>query len=146
MSESSWLVLRCQHCFQCSGHRQQQGRCPHCGQVLGRDSELVKTVANGNELHLEVALANTPEALRDELRQRLNRGQHTGDRGEEPTRRVIFDRLRKKVGEDGLLTTGDVLAVMKELDVDEHLEAIMGQAEVEGLVLRMADGRWIILE
>jgi hypothetical protein len=146
MGELSWLVLRCGHCLQCSGHRQQHGRCPHCGQPLGRDAELVKTVANGNELHLEVALANTPEALRDELRQRLGRGRHADEFTGEVSRTALFERLRAKAGEEGLLRFSDVAAVLMELDVEEHVESVMGQAEVEGLVLRMADGRWVFLE
>ena len=45
--------------------------CPHCGQKLPSDAEIVTSVATASELRIEVALANTPEELRETLRKRL---------------------------------------------------------------------------
>ena len=77
MSEQSWLVIRCPSCLQCSGHRRQKGRCPHCGSALDGTSEVVKVCTSGGELLTEVALANTPSELRDELRARLSSPSHS---------------------------------------------------------------------
>ena len=72
MSEQRWLVIRCRACQQCSGQRRQGGRCPHCGSSMGADAEVVKVCESSTTLHIEVALANTPVELRDELRSRLS--------------------------------------------------------------------------
>lgn len=146
MSEAQWLVLRCLHCQQCSGQRVQTGRCPHCGQPFSRETEVVKVVSSASELHREVSLANTPESLRDELRTRLERDLPGSNEVENITPVKIFHALREAVGEDGLLTFQDVSTILQRLNVREAVETVMGQAEVEGLVIRAGEGRWVVLE
>ncbi len=145
MSEANWLVLRCSACQQCSGHRHQQGRCPHCGQALGRESELVKTVLNANELPMEVALANTPESLRADLRERMTEGGlQTGQSA--PTRSSLLQKLRSAADEGGDISALVVQRVLRELSIEEHVDSVMEHAEVEGLVIRAGHGRWTFLE
>lgn len=145
MSEASWLVLRCSGCQQCSGHRHQKGRCPHCGQALGRESELVKTVLNANDLHMEVALANTPESLREDLRARMTQGGLQTNQSP-PSRSTLLQKLRSAADEDGAISAHAVQRVLRELSIEEHVDSVMEHAEVEGLVIRAGHGRWSFLE
>ena len=71
MSGGGWNVIRCSACSTCHGHRSIGRICPHCGQKLPSDAEIVTSVALASELRIEVALANTPEELRETLRKRL---------------------------------------------------------------------------
>src|SRR6056300_1107830 len=50
---STWLVLRCTNCGQCSGHRLAKGRCPHCGESFSREVEVVATVSSTDALQME---------------------------------------------------------------------------------------------
>ena len=146
MSEPTWLVLRCHHCGQCSGHRFQKGRCPHCGQSITRETELVKQVPSSADLHIEVALANTPEALRDELKSRLVAQNLNTSENETPSARRVFQSLRDLANITGTLSRNDVESMLKKKGLDMPVEAVMEQAENEGLVLRTADGHWMFLE
>jgi len=146
MSEPTWLVLRCHHCGQCSGHRFQKGRCPHCGQAINRETELVKQVPSSTELHIEVALANTPEALHDELRSRLLAQDLNTSEDDAPSARNVFRSLREKANITGSVSYRDVESVLKTKGLDMPVEAVMDQAENEGLVLRTGEGCWMFLE
>lgn len=146
MSEPTWLVLRCHHCSQCSGHRFQKGRCPHCGQSITRETELVKQVSSSADLHIEVALANTPETLRDELKSRLVKQKPNIPEHETPSARRVLQALREQANTTGTLSQQDVELVLKKKGLDMPVDAVMEQAENEGLVLRTADGCWMFLE
>lgn len=146
MSESQWLVLRCLNCQQCSGHRHQKGRCPHCGHAFSRETELVKSVGSAKELHMEVSIANTPENLREELRRRLQQDLPGSYAVEEPNPTNIFRSLRDAVNNEGLLTSSEVARILERFHVQEPVETVMGQAELEGLVIRAGEGRWVFLE
>lgn len=145
MSDETWLVLRCQHCQQCSGHRFQKGRCPHCGQAIQRDTPVVKQVATSAELHVEVAIANTPEPLQDELRTRMLR-ERNAVRGEPPSAKQVLQALRNQADADGSIHRIQVETLLRKKGIDLHVDAVMEQAENEGLVLRLGEEQWLFLE
>ena len=67
----TWSVVRCPACRNCHGTRGQPRQCPHCGQSLPATTPIIATADSSAQLRIEVALANTPEELRDELRKKL---------------------------------------------------------------------------
>ena len=71
MQEKQWIVVRCRACRICHGSNGHYKKCPHCGNVIGENAELVSTVNSEIELRMEVAIANTPVELRDTLRDKL---------------------------------------------------------------------------
>ena len=146
MSQQRWLVLRCSACNQCSGHRRQGGRCPHCGTTMQTDAEVVKECTSSSMLHLEVALANTPTELQDELRTRLLRSASSNDEPREVSPRVLLRELRSLASEEGHLSRIQVQTLLDERDVEIPADALMEQAEVEGVVVRLSDGRWMFFE
>lgn len=146
MAEQRWLVLRCRACQQCSGHRRQGGRCPHCGVAFQSDVEVVKECTSSQMLHLEVALANTPGELRDELRTRLQRSDTFSEEAQDISPRVLLRELRSLASEDGILEQSDVVALLETKCVEMPADGFMEQAEVEGVVVRVGDGRWMFFE
>lgn len=146
MSETTWLVLRCTNCGQCSGHRLAKGRCPHCGESFSREVEVVATVSSTDALQMEVALANTPEPLRAELRERMERGLKRSAREPDTSANALFGMLRQVVNDVGELTADAVLGVLQRKGVEQSVDEVMAQAEGEGLVLRCGPGRWMLLE
>ncbi|RJU96544.1 MAG: hypothetical protein DWC10_06310, partial [Candidatus Poseidoniales archaeon] len=98
------------------------------------------------DLHIEVALANTPEALRDELKSRLVAQNLNTSDGETPSARRVFQSLRDVASTTETLSRNDVESILKKKGLDMPVEAVMEQAENEGLVLRTADDHWMFLE
>lgn len=145
MSEQSWLVIRCPSCLQCSGHRRQKGRCPHCGSALDGTSEVVKVCTSGGELLTEVALANTPSELRDELRARLS-SKVPEEQTSPISMRALLRKLRDIADEEGVVDVDSVSNHLRKNEVDAPAEGLMEQAEVEGLVLRLDETRWMFFE
>ena len=145
MSEMRWLVIRCHVCKQCSGQRKTDSRCPHCGAKLGRESELVKECKSSASLHVEVSLANTPAELRDELRTRLT-STSVVDESETVSPSALFQALRKLADEDGVVHLSAVKRLLEVRSVDAPSLGLMEQAELEGLVVRLGEDRWMFFE
>ena len=145
MSEQRWLVIRCASCGQCSGQRRQKGRCPHCGSQLDGTSEVVKECTSSAELHLEVGLANTPEALRGELRNRLSNSVPSGPPGE-LSNRALLKELRALADRESIIDFETVRQHLEKKSVETPVDGLMEQAELEGLALRLANGRWMFFE
>ena len=95
---------------------------------------------------MEVSIANTPENLREELRRRLQQDLPGSYAVEEPNPTNIFRSLRDAVNNEGLLTSSEVARILERFHVQEPVETVMGQAELEGLVIRAGEGRWVFLE
>ncbi len=66
-----YTVVRCPSCERCWGVMGKARKCPHCGIQVGDDLFIVSVVDTASELQREVAIANMPENLRDEMREKL---------------------------------------------------------------------------
>jgi hypothetical protein len=96
-------------------------------------------------LHREVALANTPEELRDELRKRMTTLPEP-ESTQPVSLRAVLNELRNLSEDDGSLGLTVVRRHLEKRAMDASPEAFMEQAELEGLVLRLAPGRWMFFE
>ncbi len=97
-------------------------------------------------LHLEVALANTPAELQDELRTRLLRSASFNEEQQEISLRALLRELRSLASEEGQISIIQVQSLLNKRDVDIPADALMEQAEVEGVVVRLGEGRWMFFE
>ena len=141
----TWSVVRCPACRNCHGTRGQPRQCPHCGQSLPSTTSVIATAETSAQLRIEVALANTPEDLRDELRKKL-------ESMDEPliasssSPRAIFKAIRKMVGDDMLLRRSDVQTVLDNHDSEQSVEDLLEKMELDGTLVRQQDGIWLLLE
>jgi len=146
MSGAGWNVVRCSACSTCHGHRGIGRFCPHCGQRLETDAEIVTSVATASELRIEVALANTPEELRDTLRKRLLLNQKLFHQDEPISFKGLAQVLLNATDENGVLTVKSLQPVLAEsgnsLDVDDLID----MAESQGLLVRLDTDCWQLLE
>ena len=110
------------------------------------DSEVVKECTSSSMLHLEVALANTPAELQDELRTRLLRSASFNEEPQEISPRALLRELRSLASEEGQISIIQVQSLLNKRDVDIPADALMEQAEVEGVVVRLGEGRWMFFE
>ena len=146
MSGAGWNVVRCSACSTCHGHRKIGRFCPHCGQKLPADAEIVTSVATAAELRIEVALANTPEELRDMLRKRLEQN-HTLFHQEET---ISFKGLPKLLldatDENGVLTMKSLQPILEKNRNSMEVQDLIDMAESQGLLVRLNSNCWQLLE
>jgi len=110
------------------------------------DADVVKECRSSSMLHLEVAIANTPPELRDELRNRLLRSASYSDEPQEVSPRALLRELRTMASEDGSISRAQVQSLLDKKDIEVSADSFMEQAEVEGVVVRVGDGTWVFFE
>jgi len=146
MSGAGWNVVRCSACSTCHGHRGTGRICPHCGQRLQADAEIVISVATASELRIEVALANTPEELRDTLRKRLQLNQKLFHYDEPLSFKGLAQILLNSTDENGVLTVKSLQPVLTESENIIDVHDLIDMAETQGLLVRLDADCWQLLE
>tara|TARA_B100000035_G_scaffold284503_1_gene267458 strand:+ start:213 stop:650 length:438 start_codon:yes stop_codon:yes gene_type:complete len=142
----TWSVVRCPACRNCHGTRGQPRQCPHCGQSLPATTPVIATADSSAQLRIEVALANTPEELRDELRKKLEQMDEPLIASSSSSPRAIYSAIQKAVGKDMILHREDVQTILDKLDADLLVDDILEKMELDGTLVRQRDGTWLLLE
>lgn len=141
-----WSVVRCPACRNCHGTRARARQCPHCGQSLSSDTPVVATADSASQLRIEVALANTPEEIRDELRKKLEATQEPLVSINSTSPRRLYALVVEHVGEDGVLHRSDVEDVLAKVESEMDVDDLLDQLEFNGIIIRRQDGTWQLLE
>lgn len=113
---------------------------------MGADAEVVKVCESSTTLHIEVALANTPVELRDELRSRLSSAEGGAQEQQDASPRSLLRELRLLADEQGEISLALAQQFLKKKGLDIPADAFMEQAELEGVLLRLSEGRWMFFE
>ena len=142
----AWSVVRCPACKNCHGTKGQPRQCPHCGQSLPTTTPVIATAESSSQLRIEVALANTPEELRDQLRKKLEAMDEPLIASSSSSPRAIFKAIRKVVGEDMILNRNDVQNVLEQHDSEQSVDNILEMMELDGSLVRQRNGTWLLLE
>ena len=146
MANAGFNVIRCPACMTCHGRRGVSASCPHCGQRLGEHGIVIKSVNSAEALRIEVALANTPEELRETLRKRMVSKTPLTDFHDEVPSRTMGKWVQDSKNDEGFITVQSVRTILLKnhsiLDANEVIE----QAEVQGMLVRVDEARWMLLE
>lgn len=146
MANAGFNVIRCPACMTCHGRRGVSASCPHCGQRLGEHGIVIKSVNSAEALRIEVALANTPEELRETLRKRMVSKTPLTDFHDEVPSRTMGKWVQDSKNDEGFITVQSVRTILlknhSNLDANEVIE----QAEVQGMLVRVDEARWMLLE
>lgn len=145
MQEKQWIVVRCRACRICHGSNGHYKKCPHCGNVIGENAELVSTVNSEIELRMEVAIANTPIELRDTLRDKLQSKKPLFQNSDPPAF-TMAKWVHQSADENGEVTIHSVTATINSQNTDIEAEDLISMAETQGLLLRIGENRWTLLE
>ncbi len=145
MQEKQWIVVRCRACGICHGSNGHYKKCPHCGNVIGENAELVSTVNSEAELRMEVAIANTPVELRDTLRDRLQSKKPLSQNSDPPAF-TMAKWVHQSADENGEVTIHSVTATINSQNTDIEAEDLISMAETQGMLLRIGENRWTLLE
>tara|TARA_B110000444_G_C18829906_1_gene592574 strand:+ start:2019 stop:2450 length:432 start_codon:yes stop_codon:yes gene_type:complete len=140
----SWLVLRCSACNICHGRKSTGHLCPHCGQRINDNAEVVDKAADSNELRKKVVLANTPEPLRELLESRLSNNSSlvTKEYSSAAGLRVVKESL----DENGIIHQVKVAELLKKNSIEIDVVDFMEHIETQGLIIRIGSGIWQFLE
>ena len=142
----NWSVVRCPACRNCHGTRGKPRQCPHCGQSIPATTPVIATAESSAQLRIEVALANTPEELRDELRLKLDSSDEPLIASSSTSPRALYKAIQKKVGDDMILHRSDVEKVLHDLDSQQLPDDVLEKMELDGTLLRQQNGTWLLLE
>ena len=141
-----WSVVRCPACKNCHGTRTRARQCTHCGQTLASTTPVVATADSAAQLRIEVALANTPKAIRDELRIKLEASQEPLVAINSTSPRRLYALMVDQAGEAGIIRRRDVEDVLNKFDSDLDADDLLDQLEINGTIIRRQDGTWQLLE
>ena len=141
-----WSVVQCPACRNCHGTRTRARQCPHCGQTLTSSTPIVATADSAAQLRIEVALANTPEEIRDELRRKLEASEQPLVAINSTSPRRLYTLIVERAGESGLICRNDVEEVLLKFESDMDADDLLDQLEINGTIIRRQDGTWQLLE
>ena len=97
-----YTVVRCSNCERCWGIMGKTRKCPHCGTAAGDDIQIVSIAENASELQREVALANMPESLREEMRDKLPKAIEINENPSAKPRKIDKSILTGRLGLEAL--------------------------------------------
>lgn len=145
MKEKQWIVVRCSACRNCHGSNGNYKKCPHCGNNIGENAEIVSTVNTDAELRIEVAIANTPAELRDSLREKL-KSTESLVQNSDPHAFTMAKWLQQSADENGEVTLHSLSILIASKNSDINAEDLISMAETQGMLLRINENRWTLLE
>jgi hypothetical protein len=145
MTKKQWVVVRCNACRICHGSNGHYKKCPHCGNKIGETAEIVATVNSDAELRMEVAIANTPAELRDTLRDKL-RSTDKLVSDSEPQAFKMAKWVQQSADENGEITLQRLSSLIATKNSDIAAEDLIYMAETQGMLLRISENRWTLLE
>lgn len=146
MANAGFNVIRCPACMTCHGRRGVSTSCPHCGQRLGEHGIVIKSVNSAEALRIEVALANTPEELRETLRKRMVSKTPLTDFHDEFPSRTMGKWVQQSKNDEGFITVQSVQTVLHKNHSNLDANEVIEQAEVQGMLVRVDEARWMLLE
>jgi len=140
----SWLVLKCSACKICHGRKSTGHLCPHCGQRIRANAEVVDKAFDSNELRMKVILANTPDNLKDLLKSKLSNNSPLI--GKEYRSASGLNAIKDSVDESGIIHIDVVAEKLRKNSIEIDVEQFMEHIETQGLVIRIESGIWKFLE
>jgi hypothetical protein len=113
---------------------------------LESDAEIVISVSTASELRIEVALANTPEELRDNLRARLKSNQKLIQQDEPISFHGLAQVLRDTTDQKGVLTVQSLQPALDRNGDSLDAQDLIDMAESQGMLVRLSTDCWQLLE
>ena len=93
-----------------------------------------------------MALANTPEEIRDELRKKLEATEEPLVAINSTSPRHLYALIVKRAGESGIIHRNDVEDVLLKVESKMDADDLLDQLEINGTIIRRQDGTWQRLE
>ena len=142
--DGKWHLLRC-NCGRSFGAMMgQRGKCPSCGSM---SNEIKKKFNDPNDLADAVSLSNLPPEIASEIEKRESRNKKMRHESTGPDSSRIRLAMQSATDENGIIS---LKSLSKELHsigaIGESVDYIIGQAEMEGMLVRIDDNSWSWLQ
>jgi len=141
--DETWILVRC-ICGNSFGSRKASfSSCPRCGSSKGKTQ---KEFESSERLAEAVAASNLPTQIKQEVETRVSSEESRRAAVQEKTRggpEAIRRIMRQSTSDDGILTLeGLSTELEKEGHVEPSAEQVIGQAEMEGILVRSGPDSW----
>ncbi|MDP6703739.1 MAG: hypothetical protein QF760_04380 [Candidatus Thalassarchaeaceae archaeon] len=141
--DETWILVRC-ICGNSFGSRKASfSSCPRCGSSKGKTQ---KEFESSERLAEAVAASNLPTQIKQEVETRVASEESRRAAVQEKTRggpEAIRRIMRQSTSDDGILTLeGLSTELEKEGCVEPSAEQVIGQAEMEGILVRSGPDSW----
>ncbi|MEE2606916.1 MAG: hypothetical protein VX402_03755 [Candidatus Thermoplasmatota archaeon] len=141
--DETWILVRC-ICGNSFGSRKASfSSCPRCGSSKGKTQ---KEFESSERLAEAVAASNLPTQIKQEVETRVASEESRRAAVQEKTRggpEAIRRIMRQSTSDDGILTLeGLSTELEKEGHVEPSAEQAIGQAEMEGILVRSGPDSW----
>lgn len=136
-----YTVVRCPSCNRCWGVMGKTRKCPHCGIQAGDNVQIVSVVDNASELQREVAIANMPENLREEMSDKLPKAIEVN---ENPTASQLFACIRIAAIDD-IVELERLSGALRGKGISINAEDVAEEAVSQGLLIRRDDESYLLL-
>ena len=143
-----WDALRCGECGQVFARKLgSMPRCYRCGKSGEEGITIVGTAENPQELQVVIATANVPQKLRRELAGKLPKpNRDSQSEGDDKSPERTLNAIREAADEEGQIERPNLLKALARNRISATPEQIMEWAEAEGMLLRVGEGSWRLLE
>jgi len=141
--DETWILMKC-ICGNSFGSRRASfASCPRCG---SSKSKTQREFQSSESLAEAVAASNLPAQISQEIESRISAEESRRAAVEEKARggpEAIRRILRQSTGDDGTLTLETLSAELdKEGYYEPSAEQVIGQAELEGILVRAGLDSW----
>ena len=137
-----YTVVRCAECGKCWGVVGKTRNCPHCGNPTGDNLQIVSVAENASDLQREVAVANMPENLRDELKEKLPRAI---EMNENPSASLLYSCIRTSAIDD-VINLDRLSGVLRGKGISVQAEEVAEEAVAQGLLIRRDEKSYLLLQ
>lgn len=117
-------------------------KCPHCGFPAGDKLQVVSVAESASDLQREVAIANMPENLREEMRQKLPKAVEVND---SPSATLLFECIRIAAIE-GVVSLDRLAGALRGKGVTISAEDVAEEAVGQGLMIHRDDNSYLLLQ
>ncbi len=142
-----WLLLRCT-CGNSFGSKSGvSASCTRCGSPSARR---IRAYAEASELAEAVSSANLPDEIANQLSRRArstNDKTNQTKRGSHGSAFELLNAMKSATASDGTLTIASLDSTLLRMEISEPTtEHLIGQAEMEGVLLRSDADTWSWLQ
>lgn len=143
-----WDALRCGECEQVFARKRGSvPRCSRCGKSGEDGITIVGTAENPQDLQVVIATSNVPQKLRRELAEKLP--VPTSDlqsESDEKSPMRTLNAVREAADDKGYIKRHNLQKTIARNRISASPEQIAEWAEAEGLLVRVSEGCWRLLE
>jgi hypothetical protein len=146
MVDSPYLVIQCPACNMCHGSRKISPRCQHCGAAIAEQGKIVATATTPQALQVKVALANTPEELRDELEKKLMSTLGDADALDEPSLPSLYGSFHKRYTDQSSISIEEISGFLRSRGSTMMAETFVGHLTNQGVLIQLDGSTWQFIE